>query len=114
LELSGVGLPRTDRFSVTLTLHPAQRGELAGKQVSRVTEVDTKRELGCTETLRLQEIRKASMVLKAVSSHPTEQGAEVPCPNGSTYVVTMTGQDTLGLRDEGHQTAGAPSTLTRR
>jgi hypothetical protein len=106
--------PRTDRFSVTLTLHPAQRGELAGKQVSRVTEVDTKRELGCTETLRLQEIRKASMVLKAVSSHPTEQGAEVPCPNGSTYVVTMTGQDTLGLRDEGHQTAGAPSTLTRR
>jgi hypothetical protein len=106
--------PRTDRFSVTLTLHPAQRGELAGKQVSRVTEVDTKRELGCTETLRLQEIRKASMVLKAVSSHSTEQGAEVPCPNGSTYVVTMTGQDTLGLRDEGHQTAGAPSTLTRR
>ncbi|MFF5842738.1 serine/threonine-protein kinase [Streptomyces massasporeus] len=106
--------PPTDRFSVTLTLHPAQRGELAGKQVSRVTEVDTKRELGCTETLRLQEIRKASMVLKAVSSHSTEQGAEVPCPNGSIYVVTMTGQDTLGLRDEDHQAAGAPSTLTRR
>jgi hypothetical protein len=84
------------------------------EQVSRVTEVDTKRELGCTETLRLQEIRKASMVLKAVTSRPTEQGAEVPCPNGTTYVVTMTGRDTLGLRDDHDQSAGAPSTLTRR
>ncbi|MEU7723485.1 serine/threonine-protein kinase [Streptomyces tibetensis] len=106
--------PRTDRFSVTLTLHPAQRGEPAGKQVSRVTEVDTKRELGCTETLRLQEIRKDSLVLKATTSHSTEQGAEVPCPNGSTYVVTMTGQDTLSLSDKRDQSAGAPSTLTRR
>jgi hypothetical protein len=106
--------PRTDRFMVTLTLQPAQGGELAGKQVSRVTEVDTKRELGCTDTLRLQEIRKASMVLKAVSSHSTEQRAEVACPSGSTYVVTMTGRDTLGLRKEGDQSAGAPSTLTRR
>jgi predicted Ser/Thr protein kinase len=106
--------PRTDRFSVSLTLHPAQRGERVGEQVSRVTEVDTKRELGCTETLRLQEIRKASMVLKAVTSQPTEQGAEVPCPNGTTYVVTMTGRDTLGLRDNHDQSAGAPSTLTRR
>nr|WP_280641193.1 hypothetical protein [Streptomyces afghaniensis] len=106
--------PRTNRFTVTLTLHPAQRGELAGKQVSRVTEVNTKRELGCTDTLRLQEIRKASMVLKAVSSQSAEQGAEVACPNGSTYVVTMTGRDTLGLHKEGDQSAGAPSTLTRR
>ncbi|UOB14806.1 serine/threonine protein kinase [Streptomyces sp. HP-A2021] len=106
--------PRTNRFTVTLTLHPAQRGELAGKQVSRVTEVNTKRELGCTDTLRLQEIRKASMVLKVVSSQSTEQGAEVACPNGSTYVVTMTGRDTLGLHKEGDQSAGAPSTLTRR
>jgi hypothetical protein len=54
------------------------------------------------------------MVLKAVSSRSTEQGAEVPCPNGSIYIVTMTGRDTLGLRDEGDQSAGAPSTLTRR
>jgi predicted Ser/Thr protein kinase len=106
--------PRTDRFTVTLTLHAAQRGEPAGKQVSRVTEVDTKLELGCTETLRLQEIRKDSLVLKAVTSHPTEQSAEVPCPNGTTYVVTMTGRDTLGLRDDRDQSAGAPSTLTRR
>jgi hypothetical protein len=106
--------PRTNRFAVTLTLHPAQRGELVGKQVSRVTEVNTKLEVGCTETLRLQEIRKASMVLEAVTSQPTEQGADVSCFNGSIYVVTMTGRDTLGLRDEGDQSAGAPSTLTRR
>lgn len=85
-----------------------------GEQVGRVTEVDTKRELGCTETLRLQEIRKDSLVLKAVTSYPTEQSAEVPCPNGSTYVVTMTGRDTLGLRNDRAQSAGAPSTLTRR
>ncbi|MFD5837889.1 serine/threonine-protein kinase [Streptomyces collinus] len=106
--------PRTNRFSVTLTLHPAQRGERVGKQVSRVTEVNTKLELGCTETLRLQEIRNASLVLKADTSEPTDRSAEVGCPNGSIYVVTMTGRDTLGLRDEGHQSAGAPSTLTRR
>ncbi|MEH0542479.1 hypothetical protein QA802_05115 [Streptomyces sp. B21-105] len=55
---------RTDRFTVTLTLHPAQQGELAGKQVSSVTEVNTGLELGCTETLQLREVRKASMVLK--------------------------------------------------
>lgn len=54
------------------------------------------------------------MVLKAVSSHSTERGGRGPLPHGSIYVVTMTGQDTLNLRDEGHQTAGAPSTLTRR
>ncbi|MFI7017004.1 serine/threonine-protein kinase [Streptomyces sp. NPDC050164] len=106
--------PRTNRFAVTLTLHPAQRGELVGKQVSRVTEVFTKLEVGCTETLRLQEIRKASLVLEADSSQPTDQSAEEPCPNGSIYVVTMTGRDTLGLREEGDQSSGAPSTLTRR
>ncbi|SMQ14331.1 Serine/threonine protein kinase [Streptomyces sp. Ag82_O1-12] len=110
----GFNEPRTNRFSVALTLHPAQRGEPAGKQVSRVTEVNTKRELGCTETLRLQEIRKDSLVLKATTSHATEQGAEVACPSGSTYVVTMTGRDTLSLSDKRDQSAGAPSTLTRR
>ncbi|MDX2675052.1 hypothetical protein [Streptomyces soliscabiei] len=79
-----------------------------------MTEVDSHRELGCTETLQLREIRKASMVLKAVTSDSTEQGAEVACPNGSTYVVTMTGRDTLSLSDKRDQSAGAPSTLTRR
>ncbi|GKQ41305.1 hypothetical protein ALMP_78220 [Streptomyces sp. A012304] len=97
-----------------MTLHPAQQGELAGKQVSNVTEVNTKLELGCTETLKLREIRKASMVLKAVTSQPTDRSAEVGCPNGNVYVVTMTDRDTLSLSDEGDQSAGAPSTLTRR
>ncbi|MCX4821494.1 serine/threonine protein kinase [Streptomyces sp. NBC_01142] len=110
----GVTQARTDRFGVTLTLHPALRGELAGKQVSKVTEVGTGRELGCTEALQLREVRRASMVFEAVTSHPTDQSAAVSCPKGNIYVVTMTGHDTLGLGDEGAQSAGAPSTLTRR
>ncbi|WP_158973385.1 serine/threonine-protein kinase [Streptomyces griseus] len=105
---------RTNRFTFTLTLHPAQRGELAGKQVSNVTEVNTRLELGCTETLQLREVRKASMVLKAVTSQSTDPSAEVACATGNVYVVTMTGRDTLSLSDEGDQSAGAPSTLTRR
>ncbi|MEH0527847.1 serine/threonine-protein kinase [Streptomyces stelliscabiei] len=109
-----VSQPRTDRFTVTLTLHAAQQGELAGKQVSNVTEVNTGLELGCTETLTLREVRKASMVLKAVTSQPTDPSAELACPNGNVYVVTMTDRDTLSLSDEGDQSAGAPSTLTRR
>ncbi|WP_373420879.1 serine/threonine-protein kinase, partial [Streptomyces scabiei] len=106
--------PRTNRFTVTLTLHPAQQGEGAGKQVSNVTEVNTKLELGCTETLKLREVRKASMVLTAVTSQPTDPSAEVGCPRGNVYVVTKTGRDTLSLSDEGDPSAGAPSTLTRR
>ncbi|MGQ4382354.1 hypothetical protein [Streptomyces sp. SAS_270] len=79
-----------------------------------MTEVNTKIELGCTETLQLREVRKASMVFKAVTSQPTDPSAEVACPDGNVYVVTMTDQDTLSLSDEGDQSAGAPSTLTRR
>ncbi|MFF3686851.1 serine/threonine-protein kinase [Streptomyces sp. NPDC002187] len=105
---------RTGRFAVTLTLNPARRGDLAGKQVSKVTEVGTDRELGCTEALRLREVRRTSMVFEAVTSHPTDRSAAVSCPKGNVYVVTMTGPDTLGLGDEGAQSAGAPTTLTRR
>lgn len=110
----GVTQARTGHFAVTLTLHPALRGELAGKQVSKVTEVGTGRELGCTEALQLREVRRTSMVFEAVTSHPTDQSAAVSCPKGNIYVVTMAGRDTLGLGDEGAQSAGAPSTLTRR
>ncbi|MET7711954.1 serine/threonine-protein kinase [Streptomyces sp. NPDC005407] len=110
----GVTQARTNGFAVTLTLHRALRGELAGKQVSQVTEVGTGRELGCTEALRLQEVRRTSMVFEAATSHPTDQSAAVSCPKGNIYVVTMTGRDTLGLDEEGAQSAGAPSTLTRR
>ncbi|MFF3456819.1 serine/threonine-protein kinase [Streptomyces sp. NPDC002730] len=110
----GITQARTNHFAVTLTLHPAQRGELAGKQVSEVTEVGTGRELGCTEALELQEVRKTSMVFEAVTSHPTDQSAVASCPKGNIYVVTMTGRDTLSLGDEGAQSPGAPSALTRR
>ncbi|MFI1395956.1 serine/threonine-protein kinase [Streptomyces sp. NPDC020681] len=110
----GITQARTGRFAVTLTLHSALRGELAGKQVSKVTEVGTGRELGCTEALQLREVRATSMVFEAVTSHPTDQSTAVSCPKGNVYVVTMTGPDTLGLGDEGAQSAGAPSTLTRR
>ncbi|MFF3327460.1 serine/threonine-protein kinase [Streptomyces sp. NPDC002889] len=110
----GITQARTKHFTVTLTLHRAQRGELAGKQVSHVTEVGTGRDLGCTEALQLREIRRTSMVFEAVTSHPTDQSTAVSCPEGNIYVVTMTGRDTLGLGDEGAQSAGAPSTLTRR
>jgi hypothetical protein len=110
----GITQARTGRFAVTLTLHSALRGELAGKQVSKVTEVGTGRELGCTEALQLREVRRTSMVFEAVTSHPTDQSAAVSCPMGNVYVVTMTGPDTLGLDDEGAQSAGAPTTLTRR
>ncbi|WP_405597106.1 protein kinase [Streptomyces sp. NBC_01410] len=110
----GITQARTGRFAVTLTLHPALRGELAGKQVSKLTEVGTGRELGCTEALQLREVRRTSMVFEAVTSHPTDQSAAVSCPKGNIYVVTMTGRDTLDLGHEGAQSAGAPSTLTRR
>jgi len=110
----GVTLARTHGFAVTLTLHPAVRGELAGKQVSKVTEVSTGRQLGCTEALQLREVRRTSMVFEAVTSHPTDPSTTASCPQGNIYVVTMTGPDTLGLGDEGAQSAGAPSTLTRR
>ncbi|MFE7773318.1 serine/threonine-protein kinase [Streptomyces sp. NPDC057445] len=110
----GITQARTDRFAVTLTLHPALRGELTGKQVSKVAEVGTGRELGCTEALQLREVRRTSMVFEAVTSHPTDQSAAVSCPKGNIYVVTMTGRDTLDLGDEGAQSAGAPSSLARR
>ncbi|WP_160159302.1 serine/threonine-protein kinase [Streptomyces sp. SLBN-118] len=111
--VDGLTQARTDRFAVTLTLHPARRGELAGKQVSKVSEVGTGRELGCTEALQLREVRRTSMVFEAVTSHPTDQSTVLTCPKGNIYVVTMTGRDTLGLEAEGAQSAGAPSTLTR-
>ncbi|WP_406002683.1 hypothetical protein [Streptomyces sp. NBC_00829] len=52
--------------------------------------------------------------VEAVTSHPTAPSTAVACPKGNIYVVAMTGRDTLGLGDEGAQSAGAPSVLTRR
>ncbi|MFF9624967.1 serine/threonine-protein kinase [Streptomyces griseosporeus] len=107
--------PRTDAFEVTLTLHAAAVGELAGKQVSQVSEVGTGREVGCTEALELREVRGGTAVLEAVTSHPTDRSATLlTCEKGHVYVVRLTDDDTLSLGEEGAQSAGAPSELRRR
>nr|WP_191971802.1 serine/threonine-protein kinase [Streptomyces luteolifulvus] len=113
-DADGITQARTERFAVTLTLQPALQGKYAGKQVSRVAEVDTGRELGCTEALQLREVRGRSMVFEAITSRPTDQSAAFSCPKGNIYVVTMTDHDTLRLGNEGAQSAGAPSALSRR
>ncbi|MFF4896177.1 serine/threonine-protein kinase [Streptomyces sp. NPDC001068] len=58
----GVYSFRTTSVSVTVTLHPAARGERVGRQVSHVTEAGSGRDIGCSETLRLQETHATSMV----------------------------------------------------
>ncbi|MER7819172.1 hypothetical protein ABTX79_28370, partial [Streptomyces sp. NPDC096153] len=113
-DADGVTRPRTGQFAVTPALHPALRGEPAGKQVSKVTETVTGREPGCTEALQLREVRGTSMVFETVTGHPTDRTAAVSRPEGNIYVVTMTDPDTPGLGEEGAQSAGAPSVLNRR
>ncbi|MEU2110397.1 hypothetical protein [Streptomyces sp. NPDC019507] len=54
------------------------------------------------------------MVFEAVTSHPTDRTAAASCPEGNICVVTMTDPDTPGPGEEGTQSAGAPSVLTRR
>jgi hypothetical protein len=106
--------PRTNSFEVTLTLHTAAPGEIAGKQVSNVREVGTGREVGCTEALQLRQVRGTTATFEAVTSHPTDRAASsLTCQKGSLYVVTMTDEDTLSLGDEGAQSAGTPSELRR-
>jgi hypothetical protein len=107
--------PRTSSFRVTLTLHTAARGELAGKQVSNVSEVGTGREVGCTEALEVREVHGSTATFEAVTSHPTDRSATgLSCPKGNVYVVRLTGDDTMTLGEEGAQAAGAPSALTPR
>ncbi|WP_190016793.1 serine/threonine-protein kinase [Streptomyces lucensis] len=106
--------PRTTAFEVTLTLHPAAVGELAGKQVSNVTEAGTGREVGCTEALELRGVRGTTATFEAVTSHPTDRAATLlTCEKGHVYVVKLTDGDTLSLGEEGAQSAGAPSLLRR-
>ncbi|MFF8293249.1 serine/threonine-protein kinase [Streptomyces sp. NPDC016309] len=106
--------PRTTSFTVTLTLHAAAVGELAGKQVSNVTEAGTRREVGCTEALELRGVRGATVTLEAVTSHPTDRSASLlTCEKGHLYVVELSGEDTMTLGEEGAQSAGAPSRLHR-
>ncbi|WP_052411647.1 serine/threonine-protein kinase [Streptomyces sp. NRRL S-118] len=105
--------PRTDSFRVTLSLRHANRGEIAGKQVSNVTEVGTGREVGCTEALELREVRGDTAMFQAVTSHPTDRAnTTLTCEKGRLYVVQLT-DGVLVLGEEGAQSAGAPSRLRR-
>ncbi|MES9524714.1 serine/threonine-protein kinase [Streptomyces capoamus] len=106
--------PRTDSFKVTLTLHTAAVGELAGKQVSNIDEAGTGREVGCTEALELRAVRGTTATFAAVTSHPTDRSdTSLRCETGHLYVVQLSGADTLTLGEEGAQSAGAPEALHR-
>ncbi|WP_369269281.1 protein kinase [Streptomyces sp. R11] len=109
----GIVNARTTRVAVTVTFHAAGRGEIVGRQVSHVTEGSTGRDLGCTETLSLRETHGTSMVFEAVTSAPTDPSAGVLCTRGNVYTLEKTGADTLTLGNEGSQTTGSPSRLTR-
>ncbi|MGW3037186.1 serine/threonine-protein kinase [Streptomyces sp. NPDC001178] len=109
----GVVNARTSKVSVTVTLHAASRGDIVGRQVSHVTDADSGQDIGCTETLRLRETHTSSMVFEAATSTPTDPSNAVLCVRGNIYTLTKTGANTLSLGDEGSQTAGAPSRLTR-
>ncbi|MEU9455892.1 serine/threonine-protein kinase [Streptomyces sp. NPDC048277] len=109
----GVFNARTTGVSVTVTLHAARRGQLVGRQISHVTEATSGDDIGCTETLRLQETHATSMVFQAVTSTPTDPSVGVVCRPGNVYTLTKNGADTLTLGDEGSQTTGSPSRLDR-
>lgn len=113
-DADGVSRARTGEFSVTVTLNGGTVGELVGRQVSDLKEAASGRNLGCTEALRLQQIRGNTAVFEAATSHPTDRGAVLECPRGNLYVLTMTEPDRLTLESEGAQSAGAPAALNRR
>ncbi|WP_416973063.1 serine/threonine-protein kinase [Streptomyces sp. 4F14] len=113
LEGDGVLNPRTTSASVTFTLHAARRGELAGRQVSHETDADSGKDLGCTETLRLQETHGTTMIFEAVTGSASDPTSAVLCLRGNVYALTMTGPDTLAVGDETTQTQGEPTHYTR-
>ncbi|MFD9414878.1 serine/threonine-protein kinase [Streptomyces goshikiensis] len=113
-DANGVTRARTGAFTVTVTLRSGAVGELVGKQASDVKEAASGRNLGCTEALELKQVTGNTVVLAAVTSHPTDTAAVFDCPRGNLYVVTMAGPDRLTLESEGAQSAGAPSALSRR
>lgn len=110
----GITQLRTSSFTVTVTLRAAALGDLAGTTVSMAPEVGTGRDLGCTQALRLREIRRTYVVFEGSTGHPTDPSFVGSCPPGNTYVVTMTDPDTLVIGDESANYPGAPSTLTRQ
>ncbi|MEV7414970.1 protein kinase [Streptomyces sp. NPDC089919] len=113
-DADGLTRARTGPFAVTVTLHDGAVGQIVGKQVSDVKEVGSGRNLGCTEALELRQSGPDSLVLKAATSHPTDQSATFECPRGNLYVVKLTAPGRMALQSEGAQSAGAPDALTRR
>ncbi|MEV7614234.1 protein kinase [Streptomyces sp. NPDC089799] len=113
-DADGVTQARTRDFAVTVTLQSGAVGDLVGRQVSDVKEVTTGRNVGCTEALELRQVRGNTVVLKAVTSHPTDRESPFLCPQGNLYVVTLAAADRMTLESEGAQSAGAPSSLARR
>ncbi|WP_159046099.1 serine/threonine-protein kinase [Streptomyces sp. WM6372] len=109
----GITRARTGEFAVTVTLNAGAAGEIVGKQVSDVKEISSGRDLGCTEALKLQQIKGNTAVFAAVTSHPTDRAASFDCPRGNLYVLTLESADRLALASEGAQSAGAPAALTR-
>ncbi|MFE0523268.1 protein kinase [Streptomyces sp. NPDC058954] len=111
-DADGQQHPRTASFTVTLTLHTAEVGELAGKQVSNIKEAGTGREVGCTEALELRSVRGTTATFVAATSHPTNRSdTSLQCESDHLYVVQLTAADTISLGDEGSQSAGAPTAL---
>ncbi|MFD5510449.1 serine/threonine-protein kinase [Streptomyces sp. NPDC127051] len=109
----GITRARTGEFAVAVTLNAGAAGDIVGKQVSNVKEVSSGRDLGCTEALKLQQIKGNTAVFAAVTSHPTDREATFDCPQGNLYVLTLESADRLTLASEGAQSAGAPEALTR-
>ncbi|MFD8794139.1 hypothetical protein ACFV1T_25850, partial [Streptomyces vinaceus] len=109
----GITRARTGEFAVTVTLNAGAVGEIVGKQVSNVKETSSGRDLGCTEALKLQQIKGDTAVFAAVTSHPTDRSASLDCPQGNLYVLKMESADRLTLESEGAQSAGAPAALVR-
>ncbi|MCQ9131866.1 serine/threonine-protein kinase [Streptomyces hilarionis] len=111
-DADGQQHPRTESFTVTLTLHTAEVGELAGKQVSNIEEAGTGREVGCTEALELRSVRGTTATFLAATSHATNRSdTSLQCESGHLYVVQLTAADTISLGEEGSQSAGAPTAL---
>ncbi|GAB7110568.1 hypothetical protein JCM4814A_88850 [Streptomyces phaeofaciens JCM 4814] len=109
----GIVNARTTEVAVTVKFHAADRGQIVGRQVSNVIDAASGRDIGCTETLRLQESHGTTMVFEAATSTPTDPSTGALCTPGNIYTLTKSGTDSLTLEDEGSQTAGAPSRLTR-
>ncbi|MFJ1585142.1 serine/threonine-protein kinase [Streptomyces sp. NPDC088197] len=107
------GQPRSDRFTVTLTLHAGARGEAVGQDVSNIPEAGTGAERGCTEALSLAQVRGNTMTLRVTAAEPTDPDSSLTCLTGHEYSVSMTDARTLRI-EAGPQAEGAPSTLTKR